>query len=80
MSLRSCLFTRKVFDTDGKVVGTIRVEFIPEIAKSRRELSKSQMIPKIGKMHVFDPRKEKSSKDSSQDSSQDSSMESTEEF
>jgi len=73
MSLRSCLFTRKVFDTDGKVVGTIRVEFIPEIAKSRRELSKSQIIPKV---HVFDPRKEKSS----ESSSQDSSMESTEEF
>lgn len=34
MSLRSCLFARKVFNTKGEEEGTIRVEFIPKIKRS----------------------------------------------
>lgn len=32
--LRSCLFTRQIFDTMGNTVGSIRVEFIPKLHKS----------------------------------------------
>jgi len=55
MSLRTCLFTRKVFYTDGTSVGTIRVEFIPDVLPRqrqgktqpirRRELAQTQTIP-----------------------------------
>lgn len=33
MDLRSCLFTRQVFNTQGEAVGCIRVEFIPKVKR-----------------------------------------------
>ena len=35
MSLRTCLFSRKIYSTNGNPAGTIRVEFIPEVSKKR---------------------------------------------
>lgn len=35
-SLRSCLFSRKVFYTDGGEAGTVRVEFIPNVYEERQ--------------------------------------------
>jgi len=74
MSLRSCLFTRKVFDTNGRSVGTIRVEFIPELEKeSQRKYDKTGMKRRA----YLESTQEIEKKSSSEN---DSSMESTEEF
>lgn len=47
MSLRACLFSRKIFDINGQEQGTIRVEFIPRI---RREALREK--PKLTRSHA----------------------------
>lgn len=50
MALRSCLFTRQVFNSDGEIVGTIRVEFIPnlKLATKRTRVPLRQAVPRTG--------------------------------
>jgi hypothetical protein len=46
MSLRACLFSRKVFNTKAQEVGTIRVEFIPVVPSKRVPLREIKPEPK----------------------------------